>query len=117
VRGDHAFGFDDGVLTCVDLKTGERVWKKGRYGSGQILLLADQGLLLLLSEKGELALVPAEPQEPGEIFLLSRPRRYSGGTGSAGIVNGRAFSWSPIVSSRVPDSLTVFPPVSAERGM
>ncbi|MBI3856263.1 MAG: PQQ-like beta-propeller repeat protein, partial [Planctomycetes bacterium] len=68
VHGGHAFGLDGGFLSCVDLRNGERVWKKGRYGSGQLLLLADQGLLLVLSETGELALVDARPQEPGEAF-------------------------------------------------
>jgi len=62
------FGLDDGVLSCVDIKTGERVWKKGRYGSGQLLLLEDQGVLVILSEKGELALVEARPEAPGEVF-------------------------------------------------
>ncbi len=70
VQGDYSYGLDDGVLVCVDLKNGERVWKRGRYGSGQLLLLADQKLLLVLSEKGELALVPAEPKDPGDAFLF-----------------------------------------------
>src|SRR5882672_3723264 len=66
----HVYGFDEGVLACVDLRTGERVWRKGRYGNGQLILLADQGLLILISEKGELALVEAKPQEPGEIVRI-----------------------------------------------
>ena len=51
---------------AFNLKTGERVWKKGRYGGGQVMLLADQGALLILSETGELAVVPAKPQEPAD---------------------------------------------------
>lgn len=70
VHEGHIFGLDDGILTCVDLKTGQRVWKKGRFNSGQILLLADQGTLLILSEKGELALVGARPEEPGDIWRI-----------------------------------------------
>ena len=68
VLDGHVYGLDDGVLSCVKVATGERVWKKGRYGAGQLLLLADQGLLVVLSEKGELALVDARPQEPGDVF-------------------------------------------------
>jgi outer membrane protein assembly factor BamB len=68
VHDGHAYGLDDGVLSCVDLQDGRRVWKKGRYGGGQLALLAEQGVLLVLSEKGELVLVDARPQEPGEVF-------------------------------------------------
>jgi outer membrane protein assembly factor BamB len=68
VHDGHVYGLDDGILSCVKVASGERVWKKGRYGSGQVLLLADQGLLIVLSEKGELAVVEARPQEPADPF-------------------------------------------------
>jgi outer membrane protein assembly factor BamB len=59
VHEDHIYGLDDGILVCVDAATGERQWKKGRYGHGQVLLMRDQGALLIVGEKGELALVQA----------------------------------------------------------
>jgi outer membrane protein assembly factor BamB len=68
VHDGHVYGLDDGILSCVKVATGERVWKKGRFGSGQVLLLADQSLLVVLSEKGELALAEARPEEPSEPF-------------------------------------------------
>jgi outer membrane protein assembly factor BamB len=57
----HAYGFDARILACIDLNDGKRIWKGGRYGNGQMLMLPDQDLLLVLSEDGELALVQASP--------------------------------------------------------
>ena len=63
----HAYGNDGGILTCIDLQTGERKWKGGRYGKGQILLLENSGLLLILSEQGKVVLVAANPAEHREV--------------------------------------------------
>jgi outer membrane protein assembly factor BamB len=54
------YGLSDGILECIDLETGQRMWKGGRYGHGQILRVGE--LLLVLSESGEVALVEATPQ-------------------------------------------------------
>ena len=70
VHKGHAYGFDGGILSCIDLKDGQRKWKGGRYGHGQALLLRDQDLLLVLSEAGEVALVKATPDEFSEIAKL-----------------------------------------------
>jgi len=63
----QAYGNDGGILTCVDLQTGDRKWKGGRYGKGQMLLLENSGVLLILSEQGQVVLVAADPGEHREI--------------------------------------------------
>ena len=67
IHKDHAFGFDGSILASMDVEDGKRTWKGGRYGNGQLVLLADQDLLLVLSEEGELALVGATPDQYREI--------------------------------------------------
>ncbi|HEY2961079.1 MAG TPA: PQQ-binding-like beta-propeller repeat protein [Pyrinomonadaceae bacterium] len=67
IHKGYAFGFDGRILSCIDLKDGQRKWKGGRYGNGQLVLLPDQDLLLVLSEEGEIALVQATPSQFTEI--------------------------------------------------
>ena len=59
LHNGHVYGLDEGILTCLDVNTGERKWKDGRYGYGQVLLA--NGHLIITSDKGELALVKATP--------------------------------------------------------
>jgi outer membrane protein assembly factor BamB len=65
VQGEFLYGLDDGVLTCIDLATGERRWKAGRYGHGQVLLVGE--LLLVQTEEGEIVLVDPNPEALTEL--------------------------------------------------
>jgi outer membrane protein assembly factor BamB len=67
VHRGYAYGFDGTILAAVDLTNGERKWKGGRYGQGQLLLLPDQDVLLVVAEEGDLALVKAAPDGFTEI--------------------------------------------------
>jgi len=78
VHNGHAFGFDGSILSSIDLKDGKAVWKGGRYGSGQLVLLPDQDLLLVLSEEGELALVAASTDQFKELARFPRSRARPG---------------------------------------
>jgi outer membrane protein assembly factor BamB len=59
------YGLDEGILTCLDVNTGARKWKGGRYGYGQVILAG--GNLIVSSDGGELALVKASPDQYSEV--------------------------------------------------
>jgi outer membrane protein assembly factor BamB len=89
VYDGYVYGFDGGVFGCVELRSGKRQWKAGRYGHGQVLLLADQQLLLVLSETGEVVLVATDPQKLEE---LSRFQAIQGKTWNHPVVaHGRLY--------------------------
>ena len=68
VQGDSLYGFDGNIFTCVNLADeGKNRWRARGYGNGQVLLLADQKLLLILTEQGEVALVAASPESHQEL--------------------------------------------------
>src|SRR5262245_51082932 len=72
--GDYLYGFDNDILVCIDLATGKKKWKKGRYGHGQALLVGDRGQLLIISDKGEAVLAEVGPHnlvEKGKFQALN----------------------------------------------
>lgn len=67
VHKGHAYGFDAGKIAAINLGDGARKWAGGSYGSGQLVLLPEQDVLLVVSEQGELALVGAAPEQFAEL--------------------------------------------------
>ncbi|MGC1272345.1 MAG: PQQ-binding-like beta-propeller repeat protein [Planctomycetaceae bacterium] len=67
IDDSHIYGLDDGILCCVDVNDGKRLWKAGRYGFGQMLFLPEQRELLILTEKGEVVRVSATPEGHREL--------------------------------------------------
>jgi outer membrane protein assembly factor BamB len=86
--GDDIYGLDEGTLACVDVATGERVWRGQRYGHGQLLRQDD--LLVILSEAGQVALVQANPEafhELGRVKALKGDKTWN----CPALANGRLY--------------------------
>jgi outer membrane protein assembly factor BamB len=69
LHNGYIYGLDEGILVCLDVNTGERKWKEGRYGYGQVLLAG--GHLIVTSDQGEIALVKASPDKYTEVARFS----------------------------------------------
>ncbi len=84
IHDGHAYGLDEGILACVDVASGERKWKGGRYGYGQVLLA--EGHLIILAESGDLVLVEATPEAHRELarFEAIRGKTWNNPAASGG---------------------------------
>ncbi len=65
VHKGYVYGLSDGILECVELNDGQRRWKGGHYGHGQILRVGE--LLLVGTSEGEIVLVELTPDEHREL--------------------------------------------------
>ncbi|RLS35830.1 MAG: alcohol dehydrogenase [Planctomycetota bacterium] len=92
VVGDHLYGFDNvgaaGPVThlvCLEAKTGQEIWRKLRFGKGN--MVSADGKLWITSIDGELILARATPagyEEFGRAALLGNNRQtltIAGGRG------------------------------------
>lgn len=90
---DHLYGFDNvgsagpiTHLTCLDAKTGQTVWRKNRFGKGNLVAVGD--ILWITTMEGELVMAKATTdgyQELGRKQLFGRTRQ------SLSIAKGRAY--------------------------
>jgi outer membrane protein assembly factor BamB len=69
IHKGFAYGFDGPSIACIDTKDGSRKWKGSPY-RGFSVLLAEQDLILVLTEKGDLALVGATPDQFRELARI-----------------------------------------------
>ena len=65
----QVYGLDESILASIDVRSGERNWKGGRYGFGQLLLAGDR--LIVLTESGEVVQVKATPDGHEEVARFS----------------------------------------------
>jgi outer membrane protein assembly factor BamB len=56
----YLYGFDEKNLTCIDAESGEMQWRKRGFGHGSLFYA--EGMLIVLSDEGELALVEVDPE-------------------------------------------------------
>jgi outer membrane protein assembly factor BamB len=83
VHQNFVYGLDDGILTCLDLEGGKRMWRGDSYGFGQLIGVDD--LLLIQAESGEVVLVEANPAAFRE---LGRFQAISGKTWNNPAISG-----------------------------
>ncbi len=88
ILDNHLYGFDGAIYMCVSLDKGDVKWRARGYGSGQALLLADQKLLLIISETGELSLVKAEPDKHTELTRFK-------------VIEGKTWNHPVLIGNRV----------------
>ncbi len=84
--GDHIYGFDGAIFKCLDAKTGELKWKARGFKRGSVI--AADGQLIILSERGKLALAQATPAA----FVK---------TSTAQILNGKCWTAPTLAQGRL----------------
>ena len=65
------YGFDGTVFCCLEASTGKRRWRAGRYGGGQVVLLADQGVMIVVTEDGQAVLLRCNPEKSEELGRIT----------------------------------------------
>jgi outer membrane protein assembly factor BamB len=87
----HIYGFDGqvgggGKLACIDFKTGQKVWSQGGLGTGSLMIAG--GKLIILGEKGKLAIAEASPEGYKELA-------------SAQILSGKCWTVPVLANGRI----------------
>lgn len=85
---DHLYGFDHGILTCMDFRTGKILWKERGFDKGTVLLVNDQ--LLIYGENGVVALADANSAKYQERARFTFSTRRAGWSVPV-VANGRLY--------------------------
>lgn len=80
------YGFDDATLKAIDAATGKERWKQRGFGHGSLILAG--GHLIVLSDRGKLALVQATPEEYREL-------------GNAQVIEGKCWTSPSLADGRL----------------
>ncbi|MCG8606428.1 PQQ-like beta-propeller repeat protein [bacterium] len=69
---NHIYGFDGGILKCVELESGRVKWRARGFQRGSLIVADSQ--LIVLGEQGRIALVEADPieyRENGRVQIMN----------------------------------------------
>lgn len=64
----YIYGFDNGLLKCINALTGQMQWQVRGYNKGSLIIAGK--ILVVLGERGNLALVEATPEAFSEITSI-----------------------------------------------
>lgn len=91
----HYYGFSGDRFHCIDLADGQEKWDaSSRYGNGQVLLLADQGLLIVSEENRSVS-------EVGSVFLLQADSEDHTEVASFPTIKGKTWNHPVIAHGRL----------------
>lgn len=71
VHAEHIYGFDNATLKCISAADAHLAWAKRGFGKGSLILADDK--LIVLSDRGQLLLIKADPasyQQLGSVQAL-----------------------------------------------
>src|SRR5262249_30562771 len=89
--GDYLYGSDEGLLTCLEFKTGKVMWEERKPGKGSITC-ADGRLYYRNEGSGDIFLVEANPEKHVERGRLKQPdRSHTSAWPHPVIANGRLY--------------------------
>jgi outer membrane protein assembly factor BamB len=61
----YVYGLDDGIMQCIEIKSGRQMWKGGHYEHGQILLAGNT--IFVQTEPGPVVLLDTDPKQLTEL--------------------------------------------------